>query len=236
MHTSSCEKAYNTLFNLFNRTAFPYQREWHKRSEMVRHITKTRCCGADWAFVLEALLDALSTGEDQIFISDDGPLDVSYHYFRGFMEETGLINLSTLPDTIDGHLALRFDNGAQIAFINGDVPLSGFSGHIYVPEYAWCKNPLRLIYIADCLARNKRWRRTYYTTPSDNFDALRAYTSIRDGHPDAFYQVFTADEMQRFPQSRNQLPDIASLQKTYEDKYFRMAYMAEWPEFAEAGC
>ena len=52
---------------------FGYQQQWMRNPARQRHYTKMRQCGADFAFSLEALIDAIETGRNQVFIGQRKP-------------------------------------------------------------------------------------------------------------------------------------------------------------------
>ncbi|WP_204274326.1 terminase large subunit domain-containing protein, partial [Klebsiella aerogenes] len=55
----------------FHDAMFDYQRAWYEagRTERIRNLLKSRQIGATWYFAREALIDALTTGRNQIFLS-----------------------------------------------------------------------------------------------------------------------------------------------------------------------
>ncbi|MCM8114049.1 terminase large subunit domain-containing protein, partial [Enterobacter hormaechei] len=56
---------------IFFDQSFEYQLRWHKAGleHRIRHILKSRQIGATFYFAREALLRALKTGQNQIFLS-----------------------------------------------------------------------------------------------------------------------------------------------------------------------
>ncbi|MCH4584140.1 terminase family protein, partial [Achromobacter xylosoxidans] len=58
------------LLQAFEREIFGYQKVWYRNADQrTRMILKSRQIGATWYFAREALLDAIATGRNQIFLS-----------------------------------------------------------------------------------------------------------------------------------------------------------------------
>ncbi|TRC19709.1 terminase, partial [Mannheimia haemolytica] len=65
------EEQAELLINGFLDGMFHYQKKWHEAglTHRIRNILKSRQIGATYYFAHEALVDALVTGRNQIFIS-----------------------------------------------------------------------------------------------------------------------------------------------------------------------
>ena len=65
------ESAIEKLESIFHENIFDYQRGWYQAglAHRIRNILKSRQIGATFFFAREALLDALLTGRNQIFLS-----------------------------------------------------------------------------------------------------------------------------------------------------------------------
>lgn len=222
------DNAVRNLNQLFIDTAFNYQREWFKQGCRTRHLTKTRLCGADWLFSLEALLDALHTGRDQIFLADDvGTLDNAHHYFAGFL------GLDGFEGTRESHIenkatVYRLSNGAQISFLVVDALMAVYSGNVYLPEYAWANDPVRLMKMASSLACHKHHRQTYYTTPSRSFAAWQAYQKITEPKQDTWSGVITIEDLLNSDCTLYTKERVDSIRSSMLPDHFEMTYMCQW--------
>ncbi|MGC1010083.1 terminase gpP N-terminus-related DNA-binding protein, partial [Pantoea agglomerans] len=65
------EEQIDKLTGVFMDNCFEYQLNWHKAglTHRIRNILKSRQIGATFYFAREALIDALTTGRNQIFLS-----------------------------------------------------------------------------------------------------------------------------------------------------------------------
>ncbi|MBN4659165.1 oxidoreductase, partial [Escherichia coli] len=72
------------LIERFEDSLFAYQRVWRRAAlaERIRNILKSRQIGATWYFAREALVDALETGRNQIFLSAS---KAQAHVFRQYI-------------------------------------------------------------------------------------------------------------------------------------------------------
>ncbi|EKN6310465.1 oxidoreductase, partial [Yersinia enterocolitica] len=64
------ESAVEKLESIFHENIFDYQRDWFEAGlqHRIRNILKSRQIGATFFFAREALLDAITTGRNQIFL------------------------------------------------------------------------------------------------------------------------------------------------------------------------
>ena len=65
------ESQQQALIDNFYKIMFGYQQQWFQAGQQyrIRNILKSRQIGATYYFALEALIDALQTGRNQIFLS-----------------------------------------------------------------------------------------------------------------------------------------------------------------------
>lgn len=222
--------ALSKLNQLFIDNTFSYQREWSKQENRTRHLTKTRQCGADWLFTLEALMDAVRTGRDQIFLSDDeGLLDISHHYFLSFLQ-LGCLEVLAEQSFNGSRVVYRLSNGAQISFLIADALMAAYSGNVYVPEYAWTHDPVRLMKLASGLACHKQHRQTFYTTPSPSDAAWHVYQKITAPKCDAWNGVITIEDLLNSDCTLFTKEHVESLRRSFTADHFAMAYMCQWPQ------
>lgn len=153
------------------RLMFPYQAVWQRvgKLNVDRTITKSRQIGATAFFAREALLDALTTGRNQIFYAPTRKqAQVARSYMQAAAWQVG-VNLST---NAAGHVTLP---DAQISFLGEESHCAAYAGNVYVDEFSWMKNPRTAFLIAKSMSMHKQHRRTLYGSPSDNYCAFRVW-------------------------------------------------------------
>lgn len=156
----------------FENSAFDYQKAWYRvgQTGVARNITKSRQIGADWLFAFEALLDALTTGRNQHFLtcSRNSALNTRA-YIAEFCRVVGVnVNPCSLNNILLG-------NGALIAFHGENSHAAAHAGNVYLGEYAWAKNPRSILQMAKGMAMHKNHRLTLYTTPSRSHTAFKIW-------------------------------------------------------------
>ncbi|MCL2020945.1 MAG: terminase ATPase subunit family protein [Betaproteobacteria bacterium] len=149
------------LIAAFNDSLFDYQRAWLTAGEIarIRNILKSRQIGATWYFAREALVDAITTGRNQIFLSaSKAQSHVFRQYIIQFAAEIG-VELRGNP--------IVLPNGAALYFLsNNSRTAQSYHGNLYFDEYFWVQNFAELRKVASGMAIHKKWRQTYFSTPS----------------------------------------------------------------------
>ena len=156
------EEAVEKLEDIFFDQSFAYQLGWHKAGleHRIRHILKSRQIGATFYFAREALLRALKTGHNQIFLSAS---KTQAYVFRKY-----IIAFARLVDVdLTGDPIVIGNNGAELLFLgtNSNTAQS-HNGDLYVDEIFWIPNFQRLRKVASGMASQKHLRTTYFSTPS----------------------------------------------------------------------
>ncbi|EPA8366990.1 terminase ATPase subunit family protein [Vibrio fluvialis] len=153
-------------FKLWHNSLFKYQvvmrDNLHQR---IRNILKSRQIGATYYFAGEALEQAILTGDNQIFLSASrAQAEVFRRYIVALAKEFLGLELSGNPMTLS--------NGAELHFLstNGKTAQS-YHGHVYVDEYFWIGKFDELNKVASAMATHKKWRKTYFSTPSSKMHA-----------------------------------------------------------------
>ncbi|EMK6701228.1 terminase ATPase subunit family protein [Vibrio cholerae] len=148
-------------FKLWHDSLFEYQvvmrNNLHQR---IRNILKSRQIGATYYFAGEALEQAILTGDNQIFLSASrAQSEVFRRYIVALAKEFLGLELSGNPMTLS--------NGAELHFLstNGKTAQS-YHGHVYIDEYFWIGKFDELNKVASAMATHKKWRKTYFSTPS----------------------------------------------------------------------
>ncbi|KJM16732.1 oxidoreductase, partial [Enterobacter hormaechei subsp. xiangfangensis] len=156
------EEAIEKLEEIFFDQSFEYQLNWHKAgiAHRIRHILKSRQIGATFYFAREALLRALKTGHNQIFLSAS---KTQAYVFRKY-----IIAFARLVDVdLSGDPIVIGNNGAELIFLgtNSNTAQS-HNGDLYVDEIFWIPNFQKLRKVASGMASQSHLRTTYFSTPS----------------------------------------------------------------------
>lgn len=155
------EAALEKLKAAFIDSLFKYQLNWWQNSqERTRVILKSRQIGATWYFAREALIDALETGRNQIFLSASrAQAQIFRQYIVAFVQEVLDIELKGDP--------IVLPNGATLYFLGTNARTAqGYHGNFYFDEFFWTHRFEELNKVASGMAMHKRWRKTYFSTPS----------------------------------------------------------------------
>ena len=149
------------LIELFDEQLFGYQRRWRQAglSERIRNILKSRQIGATWYFAREALVDALETGRNQIFLSASKS---QAHVFRQYIVQFAReVDVDLTGDPI------QLPNEASLYFLGTNARTAqSYHGNLYFDEYFWVYQFQQLRKVASGMAIHKKWRQTYFSTPS----------------------------------------------------------------------
>ena len=155
------EEQLGLLVELFEDSLFDYQRRWWKAGmvERIRNILKSRQIGATLYFAREALIDALTTGRNQIFLSaSKAQAHVFKQYIVAFAKEAE-VELKGDP--------IVLPNGATLYFLGTNARTAqSYHGNLYFDEYFWTHGFQQLRKVASGMAIHKKWRQTYFSTPS----------------------------------------------------------------------
>lgn len=149
------------LSDAFRDGLFDYQRGWHGAGgERTRVILKSRQIGATWYFAREAVIDAIETGRNQIFLSaSKAQAHVFKQYIIQFVFEVTGVRLSGDP--------IVLWNGAHLYFLGSNARTAqGYHGNFYFDEFFWTNGFLELNKVASGMALHRKWRKTYFSTPS----------------------------------------------------------------------
>ena len=154
------------LEKAFHDSLFEYQKNWLSAMvHRIRQILKSRQIGATWYFAREALINALKTGDNQIFLSASrAQAEVFRGYIIEFAASCGVDlkgNPIVLANSLDG------GPGATLYFLStSSRTAQGYHGHVYFDETFWTPKFKELRKVASGMAMHKKWRQTYFSTPS----------------------------------------------------------------------
>ncbi|HEX7856050.1 MAG TPA: terminase family protein [Sphingobium sp.] len=156
------------LKRIFLDGCFDYQtRWWEEKDQRTRMILKSRQIGATYYFAFEALMDAIETGRNQIFLSAS---KAQAHQFRSYIVSFAKMVGVTLqgdPMLITSDLRPPEEAAAELHFLGTNFRTAqGRSGNFYFDEFFWVHSFEELNKVASGMATHKKWRKTYFSTPS----------------------------------------------------------------------
>ncbi len=156
------------LEQLFHDELFGYQEDWWgAKDQRTRMILKSRQIGATWYFAREALLDALRGGGNQIFLSaSKNQAHIFRNYIVQFAARAG-VKLQGDPIVLTADTIPEGEPAAELIFLGTNARTAqGYHGNFYFDEFFWTYGFEELNKVASAMAMHKRWRRTYFSTPS----------------------------------------------------------------------
>ena len=156
------------LEEIFEAELFGYQEDWWAaKGERTRMILKSRQIGATWYFAREALLDALRGGGNQIFLSaSKNQAHIFRNYIVQFAARVG-VKLQGDPIVLTADTIPEGEPAAELIFLGTNARTAqGYHGNFYFDEFFWTYGFEELNKVASAMAMHKRWRRTYFSTPS----------------------------------------------------------------------
>jgi uncharacterized protein YjcR len=169
------EEQQSLLIERFDESLFGYQRRWRQNAltQRIRNVLKSRQIGATFYFAREALVDALETGRNQIFLSaSKAQAHVFKQYIVQFAQEVE-VDLKGDP--------IILPNGATLYFLGTNARTAqSYHGNLYFDEYFWVYQFEVLRKVASGMAIHKKWRQTYFSTPSSiTHDAYPFWSGAR---------------------------------------------------------
>ena len=156
------DEAIEKLEEIFFAESFEYQLRWHRAGleHRIRDILKSRQIGATFYFSREALLHALKTGHNQIFLSAS---KTQAYVFREY-----IIQFARRVDVeLTGDPIVIGNNGAKLIFLDTNSNTAqSHNGDLYVDEIFWIPNFQKLRKVSSGMASQSHLRSTYFSTPS----------------------------------------------------------------------
>lgn len=155
------EEQIEELVLAFEENLFDYQWTWYRAGDQrSRAILKSRQIGATYYFAREALIDALKTGRNQVFLSaSKAQAHIFKHYIKAFAADVCGVELTGDP--------IVLSNGAEMLFLGTNYRTAqGHHGNFYFDEFFWTHGFNELEKVASAMALHKKWRKTYFSTPS----------------------------------------------------------------------
>ncbi len=156
------------LKRIFLEGCYDYQLTWwNALSQRTRMILKSRQIGATYYFAFEALIDAIETGRNQIFLSAS---KAQAHQFRSYIVSFAKlvgVALTGDPMLITSDLRPEEEAAAEMHFLGTNFRTAqGRHGNFYFDEFFWVHSFEELNKVASGMATHKKWRKTYFSTPS----------------------------------------------------------------------
>ena len=153
---------------IFLDQLYGYQEQWFAAlSRRTRMILKSRQIGATYYFAFEALIDAIETGRNQIFLSAS---KAQAHQFRSYIVSFAKlvgVALTGDPMLITSDLRPADEAAAELHFLGTNFRTAqGRHGNFYFDEFFWVHSFEELNKVASGMATHKKWRKTYFSTPS----------------------------------------------------------------------
>ncbi|MGC6360499.1 terminase large subunit domain-containing protein [Bisgaard Taxon 45] len=156
------EEQQELLINGFLEGMFNYQRTWFDagKQHRIRNILKSRQIGATYYFAHEALVDALVTGRNQIFLSASKKQALQFRsYITAYARKTADVALK--GETI------LLPNGAELFFLGtNSATAQSYHGNLYFDEIFWVPKFALMRKVAAAMASQKQYRQTYFSTPT----------------------------------------------------------------------
>ncbi|HDR0964117.1 terminase large subunit domain-containing protein [Pasteurella multocida] len=156
------EEQQELLINSFLEGMFNYQRLWFDagKKHRIRNILKSRQIGATYYFAHEALVDALVTGRNQIFLSASKKQALQFRsYITAYARKTADVELK--GETI------LLPNGAELIFLGtNSATAQSYHGNLYFDEIFWVPKFAEMRKVAAGMASQKQYRQTYFSTPT----------------------------------------------------------------------
>lgn len=155
------EEQIEKLREVFLDSQFVYQKHWYRagQQERIRNLLKSRQIGATYYFAREALMDALDTGRNQIFLSASKS--------QAFQFRSYILDFAKEGDVELKGEVIKLPNDAELIFLGTNSRTAqSYHGNLYLDEYFWIPRYKELRKVASGMASQKRWRQTYFSTPS----------------------------------------------------------------------
>ena len=154
----------------FTQGLFRYQEDWRASTALrTRFILKSRQIGATFYFAREALIRAFETGNNQIFISASrAQANIFREYIVAFVMSVTGVKLEGDPMILDlDDVSGPEGEPPKLYFLGTNYRTAqGYHGDVYVDECFWIYGFEQLKKVASAMATHKRYRRTYFSTPS----------------------------------------------------------------------
>jgi uncharacterized protein YjcR len=165
------------LREALEESLYGHQRDWMASSALrTRVILKARQIGATLYFAREALLKALETGHNQVFLSASKAQALHFRqYIVDFAYAVTGVKLTGDPIVIDRG---EGQESVTLYFLGTNYRTAqGYHGDFYFDEFFWVHGFEQISKVAGGIAMQKKYRKTYFSTPSSvNHEAYSFWT------------------------------------------------------------
>lgn len=170
------EEQLEKLLEDFDEGLFEYQKVWYRaREQRNRALLKSRQIGATFYFAREALIKAVTTGRNQIFLSASKAQAHGFKtYIKDFVLQSIGVDLQGDPITI----TLPTNETVQLIFLSTNAKTAqSYHGDLYFDEFFWVHGFATLKKVASAMAAQKQYKKTYFSTPSSkSHEAYKFWT------------------------------------------------------------
>jgi len=164
------EEQQAALIEAFDRGLFQYQLNWRGSTSLsTRFVLKSRQIGATFYFAREAIVRAVETGNNQIFISASrAQANIFRQYIIDFVHRVTGVKLEGDPIVLDLD-GVEGPEGEppKLYFLGTNYRTAqGYHGDVYIDECFWIYGFDQIWTVASAMASQKRYRKTLFSTPS----------------------------------------------------------------------
>lgn len=164
------EEQQEQLIDAFDQGLFKYQIDWRGSTSLAtRFILKSRQIGATFYFAREAIIRAIETGNNQIFISASrAQANIFRQYIIDFVHKVTGVKLEGDPIVLDlDGVAGPEGEPPKLYFLGTNYRTAqGYHGDVYLDEVFWIYGFDQIWKVASAMAAQKRYRKTLFSTPS----------------------------------------------------------------------
>nr|WP_314738670.1 terminase family protein [uncultured Haemophilus sp.] len=241
------------MFEPFLASLFDYQHTLRNAidKQKVRMLLKSRQIGATYYFAFEGLEQAIKTGDNQIFLSaSKRQAQIFKTYIIKMAKEYFDVELKGDP--------IVLSNGAELHFLSTNKNTAqGYHGHVYGDEFAWLRNFEDFYTVSSAMATHKKWRETYFSTPSSKFhDAYKFWSGDMWKGNDRKRQLVSFPTTEQLRKEGIICPDgawrfvvtiedavkggagvlfdIDALKEKYSSHAFKQLFMCEWVDDSDS--
>lgn len=186
------------LEDLFNKLLYSFQTDWLDALKDTRIfiLLKSRQIGATYIIALWALIDALKTGNNKIFLSASKAQAYQFiEYIKEFVFDALEINLVGEPMKIHGP-------AGQVSFYwlgTNKLTAQGRHGDVITDEFFWIRNFKSFRNVASGMASQNMYKQIYLSTPSSVLHEAYAFWTGTDGERKLPFEIDVSHQALKKP-------------------------------------
>lgn len=219
------------LEELFNKLLYSFQTDWLDALKDTRLfiLLKSRQIGATYIIALWALIDALKTGNNKIFLSASKAQAYQFiEYIKEFVFDALEINLVGEPMKIHGP-------AGQVNFYwlgTNKLTAQGRHGDVITDEFFWIRNFKSFRSVASGMASQKMYKQIYLSTPSSVLHEAYAFWAGTDGERKLPFDIDISHQALKKPvkcvdRKTRQIVTLDDAEAAGYDKFDREALLFE---------